>query len=88
MGRIVILQGRKTPHEIVDLKEALNFYELTTNEERIDRMAKNVRDEEMRLMLTELYNNREKLKSLKSMLKIPFDVVIINQLPDDMLFYP
>ena len=45
MGRIVILQGHETPHEIVDLNEEYNFYELSTNEEFIDKAVRNMEED-------------------------------------------
>ena len=87
MGRVVILQGRETPHEIVDLNEVYESYELRTNEKFLDEAVENA-GEEAGIIYAEHYNNKEKLKALKSMLEIPLmrNIVIINQLSDT--FYP
>jgi len=92
MGRVVILQGRETPHEIVDLNEVYESYELRTNEKFLDEAVENA-GEEAGIIYAEYYNNKEKLKALKSMLEMPLmrNIVIINQLPDDNpdnIFYP
>ena len=92
MGRVVILQGHETPHEIVDLNEVYESYELRINEKFLDEAVENA-GEEAGIIYAEHYNNKEKLKALKSMLEIPLmrNVVIINQLPDDdpdNIFYP
>ena len=92
MGRVVVLQGRETPHEIVDLNEVYESYELRINEKFLDEAVENA-GEEAGIIYAEYYNNKEKLKALKSMLEIPLmcNVVIINQLPDDdpdNIFYP
>ena len=87
MGRVVILQGHETPHEIVDLNEEYNFYELSTNEEFIDKAVRNM-EEGSGVMIVKYYRDKEKLRALKSMLEIPLmrNIVIINQLSDT--FYP
>ena len=93
MGRVVILQGREAPHEIIDLNEIYNFYELSTSEEYIDKALKNAGEGGGRVIIAEYYNNKERLKALKSMLEMPLmrNIVIINQLSDDNpdnIFYP
>jgi len=95
MGRVVILQGCEKSHEIVDLNEvyeSYESYELRINEKFLDEAVENA-GEEAGIIYAEHYNNKEKLKALKSMLEIPLmrNVVIINQLPDDdpdNIFYP
>jgi len=86
------LQGHDKPHEIINLDEVLSFYEKRTSEEFINETIENTEEDLVAVRIAKHYDEKEKLKALKEMLKIPFDVVIINQLPDDdpdnILFYP
>ena len=76
MGKVVIIAGKEPPHWIVDLSKTIKQIEKDIKEE-CEEINNGGRTEEV---MVELYNDREDLKALKEMMKIPFDVVIINQL--------
>ncbi len=80
MGKVIILRGRESPHWIIDLADTtdqlkedieMNYKLLLKNHELPERI------------IEEYYDDRLKLKALKEMLKIKFNIVIITDQLDN-----
>ncbi len=80
MGKVIVLKGQDPPHWVIDLTDIK------------DRLKEDIEsDYELLLKYCELpektieeyYNDRLKLRALKEITKIKFNVVVINQLGDE-----
>jgi len=80
MGKVVILRGKEPPHWVIDLADIMN--QLREDIEVEYKLLLKCRELPERV-IEEYYDNRFKVKVLKEMMKIKFNVVIINQLDDE-----
>ena len=80
MGKVIILRGRKPPHWIIDLADTTD--QLKEDIEIYHKLLLKYR-EPSESMIGEYYNDRLKLRALKEMLKIKFNVIIITDQLDN-----
>jgi len=80
MGKVIVLRGRKPPHWIIDLNDTM--VQLKKDIEIYHKLLLKYR-EPSESMIGEYYNDRLKLRALKEMLKIKFNVIIITDQLDN-----
>jgi len=78
MGKVIMLRGRDPPRWIIDFNDIKEQVKEDINEE-LRELNENEPNEVSNTFI-EYYNDKETLRALELMTKIPFDVVIIDQL--------
>jgi len=80
MGKVIILRGQEPPHWIVDLGDTMD--QLKEDIEINYKLLHKYRELPERV-IEEYYDDRLKLRALKEMLKIKFNVVVITDQLDN-----
>ena len=80
MGKVFLLRGRKPPHWVIDLTDTKD--QLKEDIEIYHKLLLKYREPSMSI-IGQYYNDKLKLRALKEMLKIKFNVVIITDQLDN-----